>query len=81
MNVRVQLFAVARQKCGASAVEVSVPEVATVGDLRAALAAQCPELAAIIPASRLAVDSQYAVDSLLIPPSAEVALIPPVSGG
>mgnify|MGYP005821343409 CR=1 FL=1 len=81
MRVEIRLFAVARQLAGRAAVAVDLPEGATIGDLRRALAAGYPELAGIVPRVMLAVGSEFATDDVPIPPGAEVAIIPPVSGG
>ena len=81
MNVRVRLFARARDLAGADVVEVSLPEGATVGDLRRALAGQVPALARLLERSALAVRDEFAEDAVLLPAGAEVALLPPVSGG
>ena len=81
MNVSIKLFAVARQRAGRGCVEVELPAGATVGQLRAAIAAQCPPLADLLKHTRVAVNSEYAGDSAMIPAAAEIALIPPVSGG
>jgi len=81
MRVDVQLFAVARQRAGRPRVAVELPGGATVAELRRALAARCPELAALLPHLMIAVDAEYADDARPIPPGAEVAVIPPVSGG
>lgn len=81
MKVSVKLFAVARQRAGASTVEVEVPSMTNAGELRAALAEQFPPLKDILPHSRLAVANEYAADNVAICATAEIALIPPVSGG
>jgi molybdopterin converting factor subunit 1 len=81
MNVRIKLFAIARQRIGRSEVEVSLPDPATARDLRRALAEQFPEMADVLPHIRIAINSSYASDAAVLPPNAEVALIPPVSGG
>lgn len=81
MRVDVKLFAVARQRIGASRVALDLPEAATVADLKRGLAESCPELAPLLPTLMIAVDSEYADDHRVIPPGAEVAAIPPVSGG
>lgn len=81
MNVRVQLFAAARQLAGRDVVELTLPDLATVGQLREAMEAEFPALAAILPHVMFAVDTEYADDSLAIRPGASVACIPPVSGG
>lgn len=81
MIFRVKLFAVAKERAGRESVEVAIAEGATVCDLRVALAAQHPPLAEILPRVRLAVNNEYARDELVLLPGAEVAVIPPVSGG
>lgn len=82
MNVRVQLFAVARQLAGGrECIEIALPEAATVGQLREALAASFPQLASVLPHVLFAVDAEYASDDRPIPSNAAVACIPPVSGG
>lgn len=81
MRVTVRLFAVARQRAGRPEVTLDLPEPATVGGLRRALAAGFPELATLVPGLMIAVAAEYAPDDTPIPPGAEVAAIPPVSGG
>ena len=77
----IRLFAVARERAGRAEIEINLPLPATVADLRLVLALQHPELAALAPSVSIAVDSEYATDATLILPGAQVALIPPVSGG
>jgi molybdopterin converting factor subunit 1 len=81
LQVTIKLFALARQRLGSSEVTLEVPEPATVARLRQVLAMAHPELAPIVPALLIAVAAEYARDETLIPAGAEVAAIPPVSGG
>jgi molybdopterin converting factor subunit 1 len=81
MTVRVRLFARARDLAGTDVVAVTLPPGATVGDLRRRLAADHPALAGLVSRCAVAVDGEFAPDSLTLPASAEVALLPPVSGG
>ena len=81
MKVSVRLFAVARQLGGAESIELDLPDGATVADLRRLLALATPELAAALPKMLIAVDSEYAGSTTVISPRAEIACIPPVSGG
>lgn len=53
----------------------------TVADLRAALAAAAPRIATLLDRSAVAVGNVYARDEAEVPPQADVAIIPPVSGG
>lgn len=81
MQIRVQLFAVARQLQGADTVELQLPENATIGDLKAAIPTQAPRLAGLLGQLKFAVNEDYASDHTRIEPGAAVACIPPVSGG
>ena len=81
MQVEVHLFAVARQAAGTDRLHLDLAEPATVAVLRRAVAERVPALGPLLAAMGVAVDSAYAPDDLVIPPGAELALIPPVSGG
>ena len=81
MICRVKLFARARDLAGAAEVSVELPAGATIKDVRAALARAYPALAGLLERSALAVQDEFADNDLVIPPGAEVALLPPVSGG
>jgi molybdopterin converting factor subunit 1 len=84
MNVRVKLFAVAKQRIGRPEIDVAMPaETAsfTVRQLRGAIVEQYPPLADVVQHARLAIDNEYAEDSAVVTPAAEIAIIPPVSGG
>jgi molybdopterin synthase catalytic subunit len=52
-----------------------------VGELRTLLASRHPRLARLLPRCRIAVDEEFAADEDAIPDGAELAVIPPVSGG
>ncbi len=79
--MRVLLFARARELAGADAVNLSLPLGATVGDLKKRLASEHPRLAEFAERCGVAVDNEYAADATVLPVNAEVALVPPVSGG
>ncbi len=81
MTCRVRLFARAKDLAGAEAVAVTLSPGATVADLRRRLAADHPALAGLLPRCAVAVGGEFAEDSLALPAGAEVALLPPVSGG
>ena len=81
MQARVRLFAVARERAGRAELTVELPDVATVADLKRALGRDVPGLASILGGVRISVNHEYAVDTTPIPPGAELAVIPPVSGG
>jgi molybdopterin synthase catalytic subunit len=81
MTIHVRLFARARDLAGTDRAAVELPAGATVADLRRGLAVRYPALAGLVERSALAVDDEFAEDGLPVKPGAEVALLPPVSGG
>jgi len=81
MKARVRLFAVARQLAGVDTIDVDLPRGATVSDLRDAIQSQFPDLAHLMRHTAFAVNTDYAQDETEIPDDAEIACIPPVSGG
>jgi molybdopterin converting factor subunit 1 len=81
MILRVRLFARARDLAGADAVTVELPPGATAGDLRRRLAVAYPALAGLLQRSALAIDNEFADDAQPLTSAAEIALLPPVSGG
>jgi molybdopterin converting factor subunit 1 len=81
MTIRVRLFARARDLAGADVATIELPAGATVADLRARLGAACPALGPLLSRSAVAVNEEYAGDEIVVLAGAEVALLPPVSGG
>lgn len=81
MTISVRMFAFARQCAGRDVYEVELPEGATVGQLRERLFVALPELGRLGAGVLFAVDTDYANDATRLTPGAEVACIPPVSGG
>lgn len=81
MDISVQLFAVARDLAHCKSLTLSMPEGATVSQLREQLFVRFPELAPFAESLQVAVDQQYASDATLLAADQEVAIIPPVSGG
>lgn len=80
MTVTVRLFASLRETLGASVLQRTLGDDATIGDLVKDLEAEFPRLA---DAGRyaLARNEEYAAASARLQDGDEVALIPPVSGG
>lgn len=81
MKLTVRLFAHARDLAGRDALEIDVSEDVTVSAIRTRIAATCPPLANFVTRCAVAIDGEYAVEGDAVPAGAEVALIPPVSGG
>jgi molybdopterin synthase catalytic subunit len=80
VETTILFFAAAREAAG-GARETLEPSPPTVADLRRVLVERHPALARVLPQCRIAVNQEMARDSDALPPGAEVAIIPPVSGG
>ena len=76
MEVTVRLFAMLRERAGASEVTVDLPEGARVRDALDALGDLAPETPLV-----MAVNREYAPADRVLAAGDELALIPPVSGG
>ena len=81
MLVAVKLFARARDLAGAESVSIEMPDQATVADLRNQLGSVYPALKGLLARSALAVNNEFADETTILPANAELALLPPVSGG
>lgn len=77
--VRILLFAGLAEACGARALELSLELPATAAELRRAAVARHPQLAGRT--FRISVNARYAAEQDPVPPGAELAFLPPVSGG
>ncbi len=78
MNVTVRVFAAYADILGSDQTVVTVPDPATAGAVRTAIARLSPRLP---PRPIIAVNETYATDDVPIAPGDEVAVIPPVAGG
>ena len=81
MRVTLLYFAAARERAGRPREVVELREGATAADAREAACAAHPELRAIAGKLRLAVDQEFTAVDRPLRDGAEVAFIPPVSGG
>ncbi len=81
MTVRVRLFAVLREAAGTGSVQLDLAEAATVADAREDLIRRYPALAPHLRRCAFAVDREYCAPDARLFHGAELALIPPVSGG
>jgi molybdopterin converting factor subunit 1 len=81
MKVRVLFFAVAREAAGTPEVEVVLPEDAKLSHAREEIARRFPALKERLRHFRFAVDREFSPLDTALHEGAEVAVIPPVSGG
>jgi molybdopterin converting factor subunit 1 len=81
MNLHILLFARARDLAGSDHLLIELPAGATVADLRRRVVELCPRLADLAGKCAVAVDAEFAGDDRVLYEGAEIALLPPVSGG
>ncbi len=81
MRIRLLAFASAGDAVGRDAVELELPDGSTVAELRRKLDERFPELAPLWPRLAIAVDGDLTGADAPLHDGAEVALLPPVSGG
>lgn len=81
IEIRILFFARARELAGRDRLELSLPAGARLQDAVAALAERIPRLKAYLDHCRLAVDQEFEGIEKELRHGAEVAVIPPVSGG
>jgi molybdopterin converting factor subunit 1 len=81
MRIRVKLFAAARDLVGGESIEIELPGEATVAELRHTLMERLPPARELLARSMFAIDHEYAANETRLKSNAEVACIPPVSGG
>ncbi len=81
MKVHVLFFAQARERAGTASRELSLPDGSRVEDAVAALGREHPSLESLWPTLAIAVGGRIARRDATLTDGAEVALLPPVSGG
>jgi molybdopterin converting factor subunit 1 len=77
--LRILLFAGLAEACGTRALELSLELPVTTAELRSAAQKHFPQLNGRV--FRVSVNARYAADEDAVSPGAEVAFLPPVSGG
>jgi molybdopterin converting factor subunit 1 len=80
-HIRILFFATLRDRAGAKALEIDIPEGTTVRGVKDRLSQDFPNLKQAIASVLVSINREYAFDEAVVPGNAEVALFPPVSGG
>jgi molybdopterin converting factor subunit 1 len=80
-SCKVLFFATLRDRTGVRQSTLELPDGITVRELKVILQEHFPSITPVLPNALIAVNREYALDDTLIPPEAEIALFPPVSGG
>ena len=81
MQIEVLLFASLGETAGKHQVKVEVPDSITVAELVERMEKEFPALAGRLAQVRVAIDQEFSQPADPVPANAEIALIPPVSGG
>jgi molybdopterin synthase catalytic subunit len=81
LNITVLFFAQARERAGRARVTLELPSGSRVRDALDAIERAHPELAVLRPHLAIAVDQSLAEPDTALVEGAELALLPPVSGG
>ena len=81
MHVTVLLFAQARERAGCGTLQLSLGDGSRVADLLEVVGRAHPALAPLWPTLAVALDGRLCARDAQLRDGAEVALLPPVSGG
>jgi len=80
-RVKLLFFATLRDRAGMKFMELEIPAELTVQGLNDKISHEYPNLKESMKSVLITINREYAFDEALIPPNAEVAMFPPVSGG
>jgi molybdopterin converting factor subunit 1 len=80
-HVKLLFFATLRDRAGAKSLELDIPAQLTVQGLKEKISAEYPNLKDSMSSVIITINREYAFDEAVIPPDAEIAMFPPVSGG
>lgn len=81
MKLRVRLFARLCELAGTDSLELELTPGSTAEHLKREIAKQRPRLQPLIGRCFVAADGEFLADHHVVDPAAELAVIPPVSGG
>ena len=81
MKIVVRFFARAKELAGSDRIPLELEPGGTVRELRRQLAREFPQLQSLLKRSAVAIDDEFVDDDFAIVDGAEVAILPPVSGG
>ena len=80
-RVKLLFFATLRDRAGTKSIELDLPPDITVKDLKERISGEYPGLRESMKSVLITINREYAFDEAVIPPGAELAMFPPVSGG
>lgn len=80
-QIKTLFFATLRDRAGVRSIELEIPPQTNVADFKTLLIGKFPALADMMGHTLISINHEYVFDEVIIPPGAEIALFPPVSGG
>lgn len=80
-RVKLLFFATLRDRAGTKTMELDIPSDLTVQGLKEKISNEYPSLKESMASVLITINREYAFDDAVIPPNAELAMFPPVSGG
>lgn len=80
-NLNLRFFATLKDRVGATHLDISIAEPATVEALLATLVQKFPALEPVLDTIIVAVNQEFADPAQTLSPTDEIVLFPPVSGG
>ena len=80
-RIKLLFFATLRDRAGTKTMELDIPADLTIQGLKDKLSEEYPNLRDSMSSVLITINREYAFDDAVIPPNAELAMFPPVSGG
>jgi molybdopterin converting factor subunit 1 len=80
-RVKLLFFATLRDRAGTRSMELDIPSDLTIQGLKDLISTEIPNLKESMSSVLITINREYAFDEATIPPNAELAMFPPVSGG
>ncbi len=80
-RIKLLFFATIRDRAGMKSLDLEIPAEMTILQLKQKLGTDYPNLQESMKSVLITINREYAFDEAVVPPNAEIALFPPVSGG
>jgi molybdopterin converting factor subunit 1 len=80
-RVKLLFFATLRDRAGTRSMDLDIPSELTIQGLKDLISEEVPSLRESMSSVLITINREYAFDEAVIPPNAELAMFPPVSGG
>ncbi|MGB1931072.1 MAG: MoaD/ThiS family protein [Mariniblastus sp.] len=81
MNIKIKLFAAAREMNDTGELTLDVPVGCVVKEMKRRVSDDYPNMSELIMRSAVSLNREFATDESVVCEGDEIALIPPVSGG